>query len=58
MFHESLRRPPAVFPQEHRGLRSSCGFSFGNGCHGGASETSLFGFHNHRHGAKAETEGA
>jgi nitrate reductase beta subunit len=24
-------------------LRGSCGFSFGNGCSGGASETNLFG---------------
>lgn len=54
-----------VIPTTHReyaenafDLRSSCGFSFGNGCHGGASETSLFGFHQHKHGARAEAEGA
>jgi nitrate reductase beta subunit len=51
-----------VIPTTHReyaenafDLRSSCGFSFGNGCSGGASETSLFGFHGHKHGVKAET---
>jgi len=51
-----------VIPTTHReyaenafDLRSSCGFSFGEGCSGGASETSLFGFHGHKHGVKAET---
>jgi nitrate reductase beta subunit len=39
-----------VIPTTHRehaedayDLRGSCGFSFGNGCSGGESETSLFG---------------
>jgi nitrate reductase beta subunit len=39
-----------VIPTSHRehaedayDLRGSCGFSFGNGCSGGESETSLFG---------------
>ncbi|WP_338861409.1 nitrate reductase subunit beta [Mycetohabitans rhizoxinica] len=39
-----------VIPSTHReyaenafDLRSSCGFSFGNGCSGGASDTNLFG---------------
>ncbi len=39
-----------VIPTAHReyaedafDLRASCGFSFGNGCSGGTSETSLFG---------------
>ena len=39
-----------VIPTAHRettedayDLRGSCGFSFGNGCSGGASETNLFG---------------
>jgi nitrate reductase beta subunit len=54
-----------VIPTTHReyaenafDLRSSCGFSFGQGCSGGASETSLFGFHTHKNGIKAEAEGA
>jgi nitrate reductase beta subunit len=39
-----------VIPSTHReyaentfDLRGSCGFSFGNGCSGGTSETNLFG---------------
>jgi nitrate reductase beta subunit len=39
-----------VIPTAHReldedayDLRGSCGFSFGNGCSGGVSETNLFG---------------
>jgi nitrate reductase beta subunit len=39
-----------VIPTAHReinedafDLRGSCGFSFGNGCSGGATETNLFG---------------
>ncbi|HQS10676.1 MAG TPA: nitrate reductase subunit beta, partial [Xanthobacteraceae bacterium] len=39
-----------VIPTAHRewsedaqDLRGSCGFSFGNGCSGGTSETNLFG---------------
>jgi nitrate reductase beta subunit len=39
-----------VIPTAHREvsedayeLRGSCGFSFGNGCSGGTSETNLFG---------------
>ena len=39
-----------VIPTSHReqaedayGLRGSCGFTFGNGCSGGTSETNLFG---------------
>jgi nitrate reductase beta subunit len=39
-----------VIPTSHREIsedaydvRGSCGFSFGNGCSGGASETDLFG---------------
>ena len=41
---------PFVEPTAHRevnedayDLRGSCGFSFGNGCSGGVSETNLFG---------------
>ena len=39
--------------------RSSCGFSFGNGCSGGISQTSLFGRPTHRNtlsGKPRETE--
>ncbi len=39
-----------VIPTTHRergedtyDLRGSCGFSFGNGCSGGTSETNMFG---------------
>ena len=53
-----------VIPTTHReyaenafDLHSSCGFSFGNGCSGGPSETGLFGKPKHRHGVKAKVEG-
>jgi nitrate reductase / nitrite oxidoreductase, beta subunit len=54
-----------VIPSTHReyaenayDLRGSCGFSFGNGCSGGSSDTGLFGKQAHRHGthAKAKAE--
>ena len=52
-----------VIPTTHReyaenafDLRSSCGFSFGNGCSEGASEVGLFGRPKHRHGVKQTTE--
>jgi nitrate reductase / nitrite oxidoreductase, beta subunit len=54
-----------VIPTTHReyaenayDLRGSCGFSFGNGCSGGSSDTGLFGKQAHRHGmhAKAKAE--
>jgi nitrate reductase beta subunit len=51
-----------VIPTTHReyaenafDLKSSCGFSFGNGCSGGG-DTGLFGLHKHRHGVKAPAE--
>jgi len=51
-----------VIPTTHReyaenafDLKSSCGFSFGNGCSGG-SDTGLFGLHKHKHGVKAPAE--
>jgi nitrate reductase beta subunit len=54
-----------VIPTTHReyaentfDLRSSCGFSFGNGCSSGGNELGLFGRPKHRHGVKKETETA
>ncbi|HUA53884.1 MAG TPA: nitrate reductase subunit beta, partial [Candidatus Sulfotelmatobacter sp.] len=51
-----------VIPTTHReyaenafDLKSSCGFSFGNGCSGG-NDTGLFGLHKHKHGVKAPAE--
>jgi nitrate reductase beta subunit len=48
-----------VIPTTHReyaenafDLKSSCGFSFGNGCSDGASEVGLFGKPKHKHGVK------
>jgi nitrate reductase beta subunit len=52
-----------VIPTTHReyaenafDLRSSCGFSFGNGCSGGRSEVGLFGKPKHKHGVKSPAE--
>ncbi len=52
-----------VIPTTHReyaenafDLRNSCGFSFGDGCSGGAAEGGLFGTPPHRHGVKAKAE--
>ena len=52
-----------VIPTTHReyaenafDLKSSCGFSFGEGCSGGRSEVGLFGKGKHKHGVKAPTE--
>ena len=51
-----------VIPTSHRegaGAFSGsggCGFSFGNGCSGGAAEGGLFGTPPHRHGVKAKAE--
>jgi len=52
-----------VIPTTHReyaenafDLKSSCGFSFGNGCSGGTSGTGLFGKPKHRHGVKQPSE--
>jgi nitrate reductase / nitrite oxidoreductase, beta subunit len=52
-----------VIPTTHReyaenayDLRSSCGFSFGNGCSGGHSEVGLFGKTTHKHGVKSSVE--
>jgi nitrate reductase / nitrite oxidoreductase, beta subunit len=52
-----------VIPTTHReyaenafDLKSSCGFSFGNGCSGGSSDLGLFGKHKHKHGIKKPTE--
>jgi nitrate reductase beta subunit len=52
-----------VIPTTHReyaenafDLKSSCGFSFGNGCSGGANEFDLFGKPKHRHGVKKPPE--
>jgi nitrate reductase beta subunit len=52
-----------VIPTTHReyaenayDLRGSCGFSFGNGCSGGSSDTGLFGKQTHRHGMNAKTK--
>jgi nitrate reductase beta subunit len=52
-----------VIPTTHReyaedafDLRSSCGFSFGNGCSGGTSSAELFGRPKHRHGVKQPAE--
>jgi len=49
-----------VIPTTHReyaenafDLKSSCGFSFGNGCSSGANEVGLFGKPKHQHGVKA-----
>ncbi|MBI3515384.1 MAG: nitrate reductase, partial [Proteobacteria bacterium] len=51
-----------VIPTTHReyaenafDMKSSCGFSFGNGCSGG-NDTGLFGLHKHKHGVKAPAE--
>jgi nitrate reductase / nitrite oxidoreductase, beta subunit len=51
-----------VIPTTHReyaenayDLRGSCGFSFGNGCHGDSPGSGLFGRSAHRHGVKTET---
>ena len=51
-----------VIPTTHReyaenafDMKSSCGFSFGNGCEGG-NDTGLFGLHKHKHGVKAPAE--
>jgi nitrate reductase / nitrite oxidoreductase, beta subunit len=48
-----------VIPTTHReyaenafDLKSSCGFSFGNGCSGGTNELGLFGKPKHDHGVK------
>ncbi len=50
-----------VIPTTHReyaenafDLKSSCGFSFGNGCSSGANEVGLFGKPKHQHGVKAQ----
>jgi nitrate reductase / nitrite oxidoreductase, beta subunit len=52
-----------VIPTTHReyaenayDLRGSCGFSFGNRCSGGSSDTGLFGKQTHRHGMNAKTK--
>ncbi len=52
-----------VIPTTHReyaenafDLKSSCGFSFGNGCSSGASEFGLFGKPQHKHGVKQSVE--
>lgn len=52
-----------VIPTTHReyaenafDLKSSCGFSFGNGCSGGSSDFGLFGKPKHPHGVKRPTE--
>jgi nitrate reductase beta subunit len=52
-----------VVPTTHReyaenafDLKSSCGFSFGNGCSGGRTDVGLFGKHKHKHGVKKPTE--
>jgi len=52
-----------VIPSTHReyaenafDLKSSCGFSFGNGCSSGSSDFGLFGKPKHQHGVKNPTE--
>ncbi|MTJ80018.1 MAG: nitrate reductase subunit beta [Telmatospirillum sp.] len=52
-----------VIPTTHReyaenafDLKSSCGFSFGNGCSGGANDVDLFGKSKHRHGVRKPPE--
>ncbi len=52
-----------VIPTTHReyaenayDLRGTCGFSFGNGCSGGTSDTGLFGKSPHTHGTNAKVE--
>lgn len=54
-----------VIPTTHReyaenafDLKSSCGFSFGNGCSSGGSDFGLFGKPKHPHGVKRTTENA
>ena len=54
-----------VIPTTHReyaenafDLKSSCGFSFGNGCSDGSSDFGLFGKPKHPHGVKRTTESA
>ena len=51
-----------VIPTTHReyaenafDLRNACGFTFGNGCSGGASKASLFG-PTRKHGVKTPME--
>ena len=39
----SFRPRTARLDEDAYDLRGSCGFSFGNGCSGGVSETNLFG---------------
>ena len=52
-----------VIPTTHReyaenafDLKSSCGFSFGNGCSSGTNEIGLFGKPKHQHGVKKPVE--